>query len=106
MRRIFHGIEMIQIAKELVEAVDGWQELILVAQMVLAKLASGIAHGLEDRGDGHGLSRASDGSARLADGGHSRAERKLTGDEVRAARRATRLGVIVGGQHTCIRELV
>ena len=52
MGRVFHRIEVIQIAEEFVEAVDGGQELIEIAQMVLAELAGGIAHGLERRGDG------------------------------------------------------
>ena len=37
------GIQMIEIAEELVEAVQRRQKLILVAQMVFAELASGVA---------------------------------------------------------------
>ena len=44
--------------------------------------------------------------ARLADGGHAGADRQLAGDEVRATRRATCLGVVVGEQHSFFGELV
>ena len=39
MRRIFHRVEVIQVTKEFIEAVNGWQELIPIAEMVLTKLA-------------------------------------------------------------------
>ena len=45
MAGIFHRIEVIEIAEELVEAVHRRQELVLVAKVVLAELAGGIAHG-------------------------------------------------------------
>ena len=51
--RVFHGVEVVEVAEELVEAVDGRQELVLVAEMVLAELTGGIALGLQRRGDGH-----------------------------------------------------
>src|SRR4051812_35342374 len=41
--RLLLGIEVIQVAKELVEAMDRWQELIAVPEVVLTKLAGGIA---------------------------------------------------------------
>ena len=37
--RLLLGIEVIEVAEELVEAVVGRQELVLVAEMVLAELA-------------------------------------------------------------------
>ncbi len=46
------------------------------------------------------------GRARLADRGHAGADRQLAGDEVRATRRAARLGVVVGEQHAFLGELV
>lgn len=55
MRRILHRVEMVQIAEELVEAVDRWQELVQVAQVILAELPRGVAVRLEHLGDGHGL---------------------------------------------------
>ena len=106
MRRVLHRVEVIEVAEELVEAVDGGQELVEVAEVVLAELARGIAHGLERRGDGHRLRGDADGRAGLADRGHAGADRQLAGDEVRAARRAARLGVVVGEQHAFGGELV
>src|SRR6476659_9016603 len=41
MAGIFHRVEVIEIAEELVEAVHRRQELVLVAEMVLAELAGG-----------------------------------------------------------------
>jgi hypothetical protein len=40
--RLLFSIQMIQIAEELIEAVKRGEELILVPQMVLAKLAGGV----------------------------------------------------------------
>ena len=62
VRRVFHRIEVIEVAEELIEAVDGGQELVEVAEVVLAELAGGIAQRLEGRGDG----QASAGSPILA----------------------------------------
>ena len=44
VRGVFHRVEVIEVAEELVEAVDGGQELVEVAEVVLAELAGGIAH--------------------------------------------------------------
>ena len=52
MRRVFHRIEVIEIAKEFVESVDGRQELIEIAEMVLAELAGSVALRFERGGDG------------------------------------------------------
>ena len=46
------------------------------------------------------------GRASLADRGHAGADRQLAGDEVRATRRATCLGVVVGEQHAFLGDLV
>ena len=44
MGRVFHRVEVVEVAEELVEAVHGRQELVAVAQVVLAELAGGVAH--------------------------------------------------------------
>jgi acetylornithine/succinyldiaminopimelate/putrescine aminotransferase len=44
---LFLGIEVVQVAEELIEAMIGRQVLVLVAEMILAELASGIAERLE-----------------------------------------------------------
>ena len=106
MAGIFHRVEVIEIAEEFVEAVHRRQELVEVAQVVLAELAGGVAHRLQHGGDGHGLGRQADRGAGLADRGHAGADRQLAGDEVGASRRATRLGVVVGEQHALGGDLV
>ncbi len=77
-----------------------------IAEVVLAELAGGIAHVLEHRGNGHRLGGHADFGAGLADRGHAGADRQLAGDEVRATRRAARLGVVVGEQHALVGDLV
>ena len=44
MARVFHRVEVIEVAEELVEAVDRGQELVAIAEVVLAELARGVAH--------------------------------------------------------------
>ena len=50
--RLLHRVQMIEIAVELIEPVDGGQVGVAVAEMVLADLAGGVAVGLEQTGDG------------------------------------------------------
>src|SRR5262249_53299682 len=79
----------------LVEPVHGRQELVAVAEMVLAELACGVAERLECFGDGDvpGLeAKRGRGQANL---GHAGAQASLSGDERRATCRAALLGVIV-----------
>ncbi len=45
------GVEVVQVAEELVEAVHGRQELVEVAEMVLAELPGRVAERLEQLGD-------------------------------------------------------
>ena len=80
---------MVQVAEELVEAVQRRQELVQVAEVVLAELAGGVALRLEGGGDGAGLGRHADVGAGLADGRQARAQRDLAGDEVGPARRCS-----------------
>ena len=49
--RLFLGVEVVEIAVELVEAVHGRQKLVAVAQVVLAELPGRIAQRLEQLGD-------------------------------------------------------
>ena len=44
---LFLGVEVVQVAEELVETVCGGQVLVEITEMVLAELASGITDGLE-----------------------------------------------------------
>ena len=56
--RLLLGVEVIEVAEELVEAVHGRQELVAVAEVVLAELAGGVAERLEQLGDGRVLAPA------------------------------------------------
>jgi hypothetical protein len=51
--RLFLGVEVVEAAEELVEAVHRRQMFVAVALVVLAELAGGVALALEDRGHGH-----------------------------------------------------
>src|SRR6266480_4069917 len=95
MRRIFHCVEVIEVAEEFIEAVDSGQEFIQIAEVVLAELAGGVTLRFERGGDSASLSRYAHLGSRLADRGHPGANRKFTHDEVRPACRTTRLRVIV-----------
>ena len=53
--RLFLGIEMVEVAEELVEAVIGRQHVIEIAEVVLAELAGRIALVLQQRRDRHDL---------------------------------------------------
>ena len=52
MLRLLLGVEVIEVAEELVEAVHRRQVLVAVAEMVLAELAGGVAERLQRLGDG------------------------------------------------------
>ena len=104
--RILHRVEVIEVAVELVEAVHRRQELVQVAEVVLAELAGGVAHRLQRRGDGGRLRRHADRRASLADRRQPGADRQLAGDEVGAAGRAAGFGVVVGEAHAFGRHAV
>ena len=99
MAGVFHSVQVVEVAVELVEPVDRGKVFVTIAQVVLPELARGVAHGFEHRRDGHGLCGYADFRARLADGGHSGANWKFTGDEVGPACRATRFSIIVREAH-------
>ena len=53
--RLLLGVEVVEVAEELVEAVDRGQVLVAVAEVVLAELAGRVAERLEQFGDGRVL---------------------------------------------------
>ena len=57
MRRVFHRVEVIEVAEEFVEPMDSGQEFIEIAEVILAELASGVALRFERGGDRAGFSR-------------------------------------------------
>ena len=104
--RIRHGVEVIQIAEELIEAVHAGQIFVQVAEMVLAELTGGVAHRLERGGDGRRLCRQADIGACLTHGGQSGADRQFACDEIRATGGAARFSIVVGEAHSFRREPV
>src|SRR5436190_5794789 len=100
MRRIFHCVEVIEVAEEFVEPMDSGQKLIEVAQVVLPELAGRVALRFERGSDGASLCGNPDFGTCLSDRGHASANRKFAHDEVRPTRRATGFGIIVSEQHS------
>ena len=72
------------------------QVLVLVAEVVLAELAGGVAKGLEQLGNGRIFLLDADVGAGQPDLGEPGANGVLTGDEGRAAGGAALLAVVVG----------
>ena len=87
---------MIEIAEELVEAVDSREELVQVSQVVLPELSRRVAEVLHEIGDARIFGLQADIRARQADFRQSGADGRLPGDERRASRRATLLPIPIG----------
>ena len=81
--RLFLGIEVIEVAEKLVEAVRSGQVLIAVAEMVLAELAGGITERLQKLGDGGVFGPHTQGGARQPDFAQTGAKDALARDECR-----------------------
>ena len=104
--RLFFSVEVVQIPEELVEPVRGRQELVQVAEVILAELAGRIAQRFEQLGDRRILLLQADVDAGHPDLAHARAVDALARDKRRAARGATLLAVRVGEQHSLISDPV
>src|SRR5215211_7740647 len=90
------GVEVIEVAEKLVEAMHGRQELVAVAEMVLAELSGRVALRLEQLGNRRVLRRQSllgPGQSHFQEAG---AQRTLPGDECGAAGGARLLAVVIG----------
>ena len=85
---------MVEVAEELVEAVRRGQELVAVAEMVLAELAAHVAERLQHLGDGRVFLLQADRRTGQADLGQAGPERALTGDEGGTAGGAALLAVV------------
>ena len=112
LRRIVHilrlllGVQVIEVAEELVEAVGGGQVLVLVAEVVLAELAGGVAQRLEQFGNGGIFRLQPDVRAGHAHLGEAGAVGVLPGDEGGAAGGAALLAVRVGEAHPLVGDAV
>ena len=93
---LFLGVEVIEVAEELVEAVHGRQELVAVAEVVLAELAGHVALGFEQFGERRVLVREALLRRRQPDLEQAGADRALASDEGGAAGGTGLLRVIVG----------
>ena len=104
--RLLLGVEVVQVAEELVEAVIGRQHMVQVAEVVLAELPCGVPLLLEQRRDRHELVGHADRCAREADLREAGAVAALPGDERRPSRGARLFSVAVGEQHAFLRQTV
>src|SRR5262249_19552860 len=104
--RLFLGVEVIEIAEELIEAMRRGQMLVAIAEMVLAELAGGIAKRLHDIGDAGILRPESELRAGQPDLGQAGADRRLAGDERGTAGRATLLAIPVGEYRAFLADAV
>ena len=104
--RLFLGVQVVEVAEELVEAVVGRQHVVHVAQVVLAELAGGVALLLEERRDRHELVGHADRRGRDADLGQAGAVDALPGDERRPPGGAGLLAVRIGEHHAFPRDTI
>ena len=104
--RLFLRVEVIEIAEKFVEPMHGRQIFVAIAQMVLAELTGCVAERLQQFGDSRVFRMQSDRGARHADFGQAGADRVLTRDEARAARRAALLAVKIGEGRPFLRDAV
>jgi hypothetical protein len=100
------GVEVVEVAEELVEAVHRGQELVAVAEVVLAELAGRVAEVLEGRRDGRVLGPEAAVHPGEADLGQAGPVGVLAGDERRPTGGAALLAVVVGETHALVRDPV
>ena len=103
---LLHGVQVIEVAPELLEAVGGRQGIGMVAQMVLAELAGGVAQIEQELGERRRAGSQIRNGARQLRQDHARAVRMHSGEEGAAPGRAARLGVVVHEHAAFLREPV
>src|SRR4051812_28176114 len=104
--RLFLGVQVVEIAKKLVEPVRRWQELVLIAKMVLAELAGGVTQRLQQFRNSRVFRAQADIGPRHPDLGEAGADRILAGHERGAPGRAALLAVIVGEGRAFVADAV
>ena len=104
--RVLVGVEVVEHAEELVEAVHRRHVLVQVAEVVLTELRRGVALLLEQRRDRRILGAQTQVDAGQADLAQPGTEHALAGDERRPTRRTTLLGVVVGEHHPLVGEAI
>src|SRR4029453_11608892 len=89
--RLFLGIQVVEVAVELVETVDRRQIFIAVAEVVLADLRGRISQWLQELGNGRVFLVETNRGGRQTDFGQSGAQSVLAGDERGSSGRAALL---------------
>ena len=89
-----HGVEVIEVAPELLEAVRRRQGFGVIAEMVLAELAGGVAEIVQELGERRACRAAGRTGCRQLRRDHAGAQRMHAGEEGVAPRRAALLGVV------------
>ena len=100
------GVEVVEIAEELVKAVVRRQHLVQVAQMILAVLRGHVALVLQQPGDGRVLYGDAFLCPRQTDFEQAGTQWTLAGDERRASGRAGLLAIPVGEQRALFGDAV
>ena len=100
------GVQVVEVAEELVEAVDGRQVLVAVAQVILAELAGRIALRLEHFGQRGRCRLQAQLGARRTDGRQAAANRVLPRDERCSPSGARRLGIVIAEHHAFTTDAV
>ena len=100
--RFLLGIQVVEVAEELVEAVHRRQVLVLVAEVVFAELASGITERLKKIGDAGIFGPHAQRGTRDPDLAQAGAKYALPRDECRSACRAALLAVVVRKDHALV----
>src|SRR5262249_11539271 len=93
--RLLLGVQVIEIAEELVESVRSGKKLIAVSQMVLPELSGGVTQRLQQFGDRRIFSLETKVGARQSHFSQTSANRRLTGNKSGASCRAALLAVPV-----------
>src|SRR5262249_12109438 len=79
--RLLLGVEMVEVAEELVETVGGREKFVAVAEMVLPELPRRVAQGLQQLSDRRVVRAQSDIGPGQAHFGQAGADRRLSRDE-------------------------
>src|SRR5262249_45612438 len=82
--RLLFGVQVIEVAEEFVEAVRRRQELVAIAEVILAELPGGVSQRLQDLGDGRIFGLQAEIGSRQSDLGETGTNRRLAGNERRA----------------------
>ena len=106
MFRLILGIQMIEVAVELIEAMYCRQEFVLVPKMVLAELSSRVPLRFQKLGYSRLFSGQSFLCSRKADLREAGPQWTLSGDKRRASRRAGLLPVIVGEDRAFVGDAI